>query len=63
MAERDMTKDADQQQPRRDAGDAAQDEQVRHKGPDRSTEQERHSGPQPEGNGGTGAPAAFPPHN
>ncbi len=44
-------------------GQAEHDEPVRHKGPDRSTEQEKRSGPQPDGNGGTGAPAAFPPHN
>jgi hypothetical protein len=51
-----------QQEPQRQAGDA-QDEELRHKGPDRSTPEEQHSGPRPEGNGGTGAPAAFPPHN
>ncbi|NMO14783.1 hypothetical protein HPC49_25995 [Pyxidicoccus fallax] len=42
---------------------AGEEEPVRHKGDDRSTPQEKHSGPQPEGNGGTGQPAAFPPHN
>ena len=62
MAEKDLTKTEAQQEPKREAGDEAQ-EQVRHKGPDRSTQVERHSGPQPEGNGGTGAPATFPPHN
>lgn len=36
---------------------------LRHKGPDRSTPEEKQSGPKPEGNGGTGQPAAFPPHN
>ncbi len=36
---------------------------LRHKGADRRTEEEREAGPQPEGNGGTGQPAAFPPHN
>ncbi|MFL5353548.1 hypothetical protein [Archangium sp.] len=40
-----------------------QDEQIRHKGGERSTSEEKQSGPQPEGNGGTGQPAAFPPHN
>jgi hypothetical protein len=38
-------------------------EQIRHKGGDRSTSEEKQSGPQPDGNGGTGQPAAFPPHN
>ncbi len=38
-------------------------EPIRHKGGDRSTTEERHSGQQPDGNGGTGQPAAFPPHN
>lgn len=42
---------------------AGEEEPIRHKGPDRSTTQEKHSGEQPEGNGGTGKPAAFPPHN
>ncbi len=41
----------------------AENEPIRHKGGDRSTTEERHSGPKPEGNGGTGQPAAFPPHN
>ncbi|MFY0581261.1 hypothetical protein ACN28S_49715 [Cystobacter fuscus] len=44
-------------------GKAEQDEPVRHKGADRSTEEEKRSGPQPDGNGATGEPAAFPPHN
>ncbi|WP_395840279.1 hypothetical protein [Cystobacter fuscus] len=44
-------------------GKSEQDEPVRHKGPDRSTEEEKRSGPQPDGNGATGEPAAFPPHN
>lgn len=42
---------------------AAENEEVRHKGGGRSTSEEKQSGPQPEGNGGTGQPAAFPPHN
>jgi hypothetical protein len=42
---------------------AGEDESIRHKGSDRSTTEERHSGPQPEGNGATGQPAAFPQHN
>ncbi len=46
--------------PRQGAG---QDEQIRHKGEDRSTPEEKKSGPQPDGNGATGEPAAFPPHN
>jgi hypothetical protein len=40
-----------------------EDEQLRHKGAVRSTPEDQKSGPQPEGNGGTGKPAAFPPHN
>jgi hypothetical protein len=36
---------------------------LRHKGGGRETLEEEKSGPQPEGNGGTGKPAAFPPHN
>ena len=40
-----------------------QDESLRHKGGGRETLEEKESGPQPEGNGGTGKPAAFPPHN
>ena len=40
-----------------------EEQPLRHKGDDRSTTQEKHSGPQPDGNGGTGQPAAFPPHN
>jgi hypothetical protein len=46
--------------PRQGAGE---DEPLRHKGGDRSPPEEKQSGPQPEGNGGTGQPAAFPPHN
>ncbi len=42
---------------------AGEEEPVRHKSPDRTTEDEKHSGPQPDGNGATGEPAAFPPHN
>ncbi len=42
---------------------ANENEPIRHKGEDRSTPEEKKSGPQPEGNGGTGQPAAFPPHN
>jgi hypothetical protein len=42
---------------------APENEPVRHKGGGRSTAAEEHSGPKPEGNGGTGQPAAFPPHN
>jgi hypothetical protein len=46
--------------PRQGAGE---DEEIRHKGAVRSTPEDQKSGPQPEGNGGTGQPAAFPPHN
>ncbi|WP_309892813.1 hypothetical protein [Archangium sp.] len=42
---------------------AGENEEIRHKGGGRSTSEEKQSGPQPEGNGGTGQPAAFPPHN
>ena len=42
---------------------AGENEEVRHKGGGRSTSEEKQSGPQPDGNGGTGQPAAFPPHN
>lgn len=42
---------------------AGENEQIRHKGEDRSTREEKKSGPQPDGNGATGEPAAFPPHN
>jgi hypothetical protein len=42
---------------------AEETEPIRHKGGGRSTPEEEHSGPKPEGNGGTGQPAAFPPHN
>jgi hypothetical protein len=52
--------DEQQEQTRQGAGE---NEPIRHKGPDRSTGEEKHSGEQPEGNGGTGQPAAFPPHN
>ena len=48
------------QQVRREAGE---EQPLRHKGPDRTTPEEKHSGEQPEGNGATGEPAAFPPHN
>ncbi|SEL43029.1 hypothetical protein SAMN05444354_10614 [Stigmatella aurantiaca] len=41
----------------------SENEPIRHKGGGRSTPEEEHSGPKPEGNGGTGQPAAFPPHN
>lgn len=44
-------------------GAAENEAPVRHKGGGRSTSEEKQSGPQPEGNGGTGQPAAFPPHN
>jgi hypothetical protein len=55
------TKNPDEKQaPSQDAGKS---EPVRHEGPDRSTTEEKHAGPQPEGNGGTGQPAAFPKHN
>lgn len=40
-----------------------QEQPLRHKGGGRETLEEEKSGPQPEGNGGTGQPAAFPPHN
>ncbi len=42
---------------------AGENEEIRHKGGGRSTSEEKQSGPQPDGNGGTGQPAAFPPHN
>ncbi|MFP2909963.1 hypothetical protein ACLESD_33975 [Pyxidicoccus sp. 3LFB2] len=42
---------------------ASEEEPIRHKGPDRTTSEEKHSGQQPDGNGATGEPAAFPPHN
>ena len=48
--------------PRQGAGEN-DNEPIRHKGGGRSTTEEKQSGPQPEGNGGTGQPAAFPPHN
>ncbi len=41
----------------------ADEKPLRHKGEDRRTLEEKESGPQPEGNGGSGQPAAFPPHN
>lgn len=41
----------------------SQNEPIRHKGQERTTPEEKHSGPQPDGNGATGKPAAFPPHN
>jgi hypothetical protein len=44
-------------------GAGENEEPIRHKGGGRSTPEEEHSGPKPEGNGGTGQPAAFPPHN
>jgi hypothetical protein len=40
-----------------------ENEPIRHKGGGRSTEEEENAGPKPDGNGGTGQPAAFPPHN
>ena len=52
--------DQSEEKPRQGAGE---EEPVRHKGDDRSTTREKHSGPQPDGNGATGEPAAFPPHN
>ncbi len=57
-----MSKQKPEEQPVTRQG-AGENEEIRHKGPDRSTTQEKHSGPKPEGNGGTGQPAAFPPHN
>ncbi len=51
----------DKQVPQQGAGE--NDEEIRHKGGGRSTSEEKQSGPQPDGNGGTGQPAAFPPHN
>jgi hypothetical protein len=42
---------------------AGEEKPIRHKGDDRSTPEEKHSGQQPDGNGATGEPAAFPPHN
>ncbi len=42
---------------------SGEEQPLRHKGPDRSTAEEKNAGEQPEGNGGTGQPAAFPPHN
>jgi len=52
----------DTQQDERQAP-AEQDAPLRHKGGGRETLEEQEAGPQPEGNGGTGKPAAFPPHN
>jgi hypothetical protein len=52
----------DKQEPTRQ-GAGENEQPLRHKGSDRSTTEEKHSGPKPEGNGGTGQPAAFPPHN
>lgn len=51
----------DKQGTRQGAGE--NEEPTRHKGGGRSTPEEEHSGPKPDGNGGTGQPAAFPPHN
>ena len=56
------TKKPDDQQGTRQ-GASENEQPLRHKGGDRSTTEEKHSGPKPEGNGGTGQPAAFPPHN
>lgn len=36
---------------------------IRHKGDDLRTPEEKKSGQQPDGNGGTNKPAAFPEHN
>jgi hypothetical protein len=44
-------------------GAGENEEPIRHKGGGRSTPEEEQAGPKPEGNGGTGQPAAFPPHN
>ena len=52
----------DEKQGTQQAG-SEQDEALRHKGGGRETLEEQKSGPQPDGNGGTGKPAAFPPHN
>ena len=56
-------KDADKQQQDKRQAPSEQDAPLRHKGGGRETLEEEKSGPQPEGNGGTGQPAAFPPHN
>ncbi len=42
---------------------ASTEEPIRHKGPDRSIPEEKKAGLKPDGNGGTGKPPAFPPHN
>ncbi len=53
--------DVNVQPNQRDAsGDA---EPLRHKGDDQRTPEEKKSGAQPDGNGGTNMPAAFPDHN
>lgn len=41
----------------------AEEAPVRHKGDDQRTTEEKKSGLQPDGNGGTNRPAAFPEHN
>jgi hypothetical protein len=60
MSTRKPNQPEENNEPRRDAGE---EQPLRHKGDDRSTSEEKHSGPQPDGNGATGEPAAFPPHN
>ncbi|WP_167509441.1 hypothetical protein [Corallococcus llansteffanensis] len=42
---------------------ASENDTLRHKGGGREDEADKHAGPKPEGNGGTGQPAAFPEHN
>jgi hypothetical protein len=54
-------KPQDTQQDTRQAPD--ENEPLRHKGGGREVDADRHAGPKPEGNGGTGQPAAFPEHN
>ncbi len=54
--------DEKKNQSERKAG-AEENAPLRHKGEDRAaSEVDKKSGPRPEGNGGTGKPAAFPPH-
>lgn len=55
------TKKPDEKQVQRQG--MSEDENPRHKGGGRESEADRHAGPKPEGNGGTGQPAAFPEHN
>jgi hypothetical protein len=57
------TRKPDEQQESTRQGAGENEQPIRHKGPDRSTPEEKHSGEKPDGNGGTGQPAAFPPHN